>query len=116
MLKFREFSNFLENSHFRVQAPGNSLLGTIFSLWHNLENRNYDEDAPRKYFLSLPGKCVSANVETHLSCMDTYLGGNFAASIPGKCVTTLAKTHLSGMDAVWAGTFSVSIPNKCVST
>ena len=48
MLKFWEFSNFLENSHFvRVDAPGNSLLGTIFSLGRNLAERN-DDNAPLK--------------------------------------------------------------------
>ena len=50
MLKFWEFSKFLENTHFRVRAPGNSLLGTIFPLGRNMAERNddYDDDAPRK--------------------------------------------------------------------
>ena len=45
MPKFLEFSNFLETPHFRVGAPGNSLLGTIFSIGRNLaERRGVDDD------------------------------------------------------------------------
>ena len=45
MLKFWGFSNFVENSYFRVHSHGNSLLGAIFSFRCNFAERN-DGDAP----------------------------------------------------------------------
>ena len=48
MLKFWEFSNFLENSHFfSVHTPSISLLDAIFPFGSNLAKRN-DDDAPQK--------------------------------------------------------------------
>ena len=136
MLKFWEFSNFLENSHFCVRSPGNSLLGTIFSIRHNLENRN-DDDAPQKidlprqvifrfrhvrfsergfYFLSLPGKCVSITRKRIYHVWATIGQGLYSVSIHSKCVFAQAKTHLSRMDTYRVGFVVVSIHDKRVST
>ena len=50
MLKFRgDFQIFLEIPIFRAHAPGNSLLGAIFSIGHDLAGRNYDDDDRLKW-------------------------------------------------------------------
>ena len=102
----------------RVHAPGNSLLGTIFSFEHYCAKRYYDDDGPPKWSIL---RQVSADFQLDtffprlISGLEHLLGGGrVSPQIPRKWISDNAKSRVRGRDKVMRrGSFSwPRAPNK----